>query len=50
MIGSNNTFTEQDDATAETSSEYIQFKKDVYRRPKYHDDIVSCLDLSGEGI
>ena len=32
------------------SSEYLQSKNEVYRRLDHDDDIVSCLDLSGEGI
>src|SRR5437868_2204710 len=50
LIGSDNTFTEQDDATAETSSEYLQSENEVYRYLDHDDDIVPCLDLSGEGI
>ena len=49
VIGSNNTFTKQDDATAEMS-EYLQSEKEVYRCLYHDDDIASCLDLSGEGI
>lgn len=50
VVGSNNISTEQDDATAEMSSEYLQSEKEVYRRLDHDDHIVSCLDLSGEGI
>lgn len=50
VTGSNNTFTEQDEVTAEISSEYLQSENRVYRRLDHDDDIVSCLDLSGEGI
>jgi len=34
----------------EISSQYLQSEKEVYRRLDHDDDIVSCLDLSGEGI
>jgi len=50
VISSINTFTEQDDATAEMSSEYLQSEKEVHPRLDHDHDIVSCLDLSSEGI
>jgi hypothetical protein len=50
VISSINTFTEQDDATAKMSSEYLQSEKEVHPRLDHDDDIVSCLDLSSEGI
>lgn len=50
LIEPDGTFTEQDDGTAEASYEYLQREKKVYQRLDHHDDIVSCLDLSGVGI
>jgi len=50
LIGPDGTYTEQDDATTEESYECLLREKAVYRRLDHHDDIISCLDLSGVGI
>lgn len=50
LLGPNGTYTVQDDATAEACYECLEREKEVYQRLGHHDDIVSCLDLSGVGI
>jgi serine/threonine protein kinase len=50
LIGPNGAYTEQDNAKTEESYECLQREKMVYQRLRHHNDILSCLDLSGVGI
>ena len=50
LVGPDGSFTEEDDGTTEISYECLHREKKIYQRLDHHDDIVSCLDISGVGI
>ncbi len=49
-VGPDGAYTRKLEGTAADSYEYLRREKDVYGRLGSHEDIISCLDLSGVGI